>query len=70
MSCPIVICSVILGPVGSGRSTQARLLSRAIDAIHINTAALLREHLSIASDDANPEMREARDMMASGNLGA
>ncbi|MEO7617844.1 MAG: nucleoside monophosphate kinase, partial [Candidatus Saccharibacteria bacterium] len=39
---------VVIGPPGSGKGTQAELLSHALGAVHLSSGQVLREHASAA----------------------
>jgi adenylate kinase len=39
---------VVIGPPGSGKGTQAELLSKALGAVHLSSGEVLREHASAA----------------------
>ena len=43
---------VVIGPVGSGKTTHARRLARAMDVIHVSSAALLRNFATGPGADA------------------
>lgn len=58
------LCLILFGPPGSGKGTQAKLLSKALGVAHISTGDMLRAHLG-----ANDELgREIRNVMESGGL--
>jgi adenylate kinase len=55
---------ILLGPPGSGKGTQAKLLSRKYDLAHISTGDILRE----AKEARTPAGRHAEPYMVSGRL--
>ncbi len=55
---------IFLGPPGSGKGTQAKLLSQRMGLLHFATGNILRE----AIDKGTPEGRRANPYMANGQL--
>ncbi len=55
---------VFFGPPGSGKGTQAKLLSKELNISHLSTGDILREKL-VDSDSLSLELKE---IMSSGNL--
>lgn len=55
---------ILIGPPGSGKGTQAELLSQRLGLVHYSTGDVLRE----AIDKNTPEGRKARPFMANGQL--
>ncbi len=55
---------VFFGPPGSGKGTQAKLLSSKLNIIHLSTGDILREKLK----DDDDVSRKLNDIMSSGNL--
>ena len=55
---------VFFGPPGSGKGTQAKLLSSKINIVHLSTGDILREKLK-EGDDLS---RKLNDIMSTGNL--
>lgn len=55
---------ILLGPPGSGKGTQAKLLSQRLGVVHISTGDILRQ----AIDQQTPEGKLAQPYMAKGNL--
>ncbi|MBI4029074.1 MAG: nucleoside monophosphate kinase [Candidatus Blackburnbacteria bacterium] len=55
---------IILGPVGSGKSTQAQILADEIGAIHLNTGDLLY----YASQETTPEATTIKETMDRGEI--
>jgi len=55
---------LMLGPPGSGKGTQAALISHALDIPHISTGEMLREAVSAGTDLGN----KAEALMARGDL--
>ena len=55
---------VFFGPPGSGKGTQAKLLAKELNILHLSTGDILREKLSNA-DSLSTKLKE---IMASGNL--
>jgi adenylate kinase len=55
---------VFFGPPGSGKGTQAKLLVKELNILHLSTGDILREKLS-GSDKLSIKLRE---IMSSGNL--
>jgi adenylate kinase len=55
---------VLFGPPGSGKGTQAKLLTERLSLPHVSTGDMLREHIQLG--DALG--REVRDLIKAGNL--
>ena len=55
---------VFFGPPGSGKGTQAKLLSQKLKILHLSTGDILREKLN----DADSLSLKLKEIMASGNL--
>jgi adenylate kinase len=55
---------IMIGPPGSGKGTQAKLLSQRMNLVHVSTGDILRD--AVAKD--TPEGRLARPYMAAGKL--
>ncbi|MCS7045784.1 MAG: adenylate kinase [Gemmataceae bacterium] len=55
---------IFLGPPGSGKGTQAKLLSERLGLCHIATGDLLREAVQLGT----PEGRQAQELIAAGQL--
>ena len=55
---------IFFGPPGSGKGTQAKLLSKNLNIIHLSTGDILREKL----DDNDELSLELKRIMSSGNL--
>jgi adenylate kinase len=55
---------IFFGPPGSGKGTQAKLLAKELNILHLSTGDILREKLSNA-DSLSTKLKE---IMASGNL--
>jgi adenylate kinase len=55
---------IMIGPPGSGKGTQAKLLSQRMNLVHISTGDILRD--AVARD--TPEGRRAKPFMAAGQL--
>lgn len=57
-------CLILFGPPGSGKGTQAKILSQSLGLAHISTGDMLRAHLA-AGDELG---REVSSIMQSGGL--
>lgn len=55
---------IMIGPPGSGKGTQARLLGQRMNLVHISTGDILRD----AVDKKTPEGKRAQPFMAAGQL--
>ena len=55
---------VFFGPPGSGKGTQAKLLSKELNILHLSTGDILREKLS----DGDSLSLKLKEIMSSGNL--
>lgn len=55
---------VILGPQGSGKGTQAKLLAEKFDLVHLSSGDLLRQE----ADSGSPKGKIIADLLAKGNL--
>ncbi len=55
---------VFFGPPGSGKGTQAKLLSSKFNIVHLSTGDILREKLK----DGDDLSRKLNDIMSTGNL--
>ena len=55
---------VFFGPPGSGKGTQAKLLSKELNLLHLSTGDILREKLS----DGDTLSIKLKQIMSSGNL--
>lgn len=55
---------IMIGPPGSGKGTQAKLLSQRMNLVHVSTGDILRD--AVAKD--TPEGRRAKPFMAAGQL--
>jgi adenylate kinase len=55
---------VFFGPPGSGKGTQAKLLARELNILHLSTGDILREKLS----DDDSLSTKLKEVMSSGNL--
>jgi adenylate kinase len=55
---------IMIGPPGSGKGTQAKLLSQRMNLVHVSTGDILRD----AAAKDTPEGRRARPFMAAGKL--
>ena len=55
---------VFFGPPGSGKGTQAKLLSKELNILHLSTGDILREKLS----DGDSLSIKLKEIMSSGNL--
>ena len=55
---------VFFGPPGSGKGTQAKLLAKELNVLHLSTGDILREKLS----DADKLSIKLKEIMSSGNL--
>ncbi len=55
---------VFFGPPGSGKGTQAKLLSKELNILHLSTGDILREKLK----DSDALSIKLQDIMSSGNL--
>ena len=55
---------VFFGPPGSGKGTQAKLLSRYLNILHLSTGDILREKLN----DGDSLSIKLKEIMSSGNL--
>ena len=55
---------VFFGPPGSGKGTQAKLLAKELNVLHLSTGDILREKLS----DNDPLSIKLKEIMSSGNL--
>ena len=55
---------VFFGPPGSGKGTQAKLLSKELDILHLSTGDILRDKLS----DSDALSIKLKEIMSSGNL--
>ena len=55
---------VFFGPPGSGKGTQAKLLSKELNILHLSTGDILREKLS----DGDTLSAKLKEIMSSGNL--
>jgi adenylate kinase len=55
---------VFFGPPGSGKGTQAKLLAKELDLLHLSTGDILREKLS----DRDTLSIKLKEIMSSGNL--
>ena len=59
---------IIMGPPGSGKSTQARLLADKIDYVHLDTGAYLESVLYDPANAKNKEIAEERRAFEKGEL--
>ena len=55
---------IFFGPPGSGKVTQAKLLAKELDLLHLSTGDILREKLS----DRDTLSIKLKEIMSSGNL--
>ena len=55
---------VFFGPPGSGKGTQAKLLAKELNILHLSTGDILREKLS----DGDSLSAKLKEVMSSGNL--
>jgi adenylate kinase len=55
---------VFFGPPGSGKGTQAKLLAKELNILHLSTGDILRDKLS----DGNSLSIKLKEVMSSGNL--
>jgi adenylate kinase len=55
---------IFFGPPGSGKGTQAKLLAKELNVLHLSTGDILREKLS----DADSLSIKLKEIMSSGNL--
>ena len=55
---------IFFGPPGSGKGTQAKLLARDLDILHLSTGDILREKLN----DGDSLSMKLKKVMSSGNL--
>ena len=55
---------VFFGPPGSGKGTQAKLLAKELNILHLSTGDILREKLS----DGDSLSIRLKEIMSSGNL--
>ena len=55
---------VFFGPPGSGKGTQAKLLAKELNVLHLSTGDILRDKLS----DADSLSIKLKEIMSSGNL--
>jgi len=55
---------IFFGPPGSGKGTQAKLLAKEFNILHLSTGDILREKLS----DGDPLSKKLKKIMSSGNL--
>jgi len=55
---------VFFGPPGSGKGTQAKLLAKELNILHLSTGDILRDKLS----DGDSLSKELKKIMSSGNL--
>ena len=55
---------IFFGPPGSGKGTQAKLLSKELNLLHLSTGDILREKLS----DGDTLSIKLKEIMSSGNL--
>ena len=55
---------ILMGPPGSGKGTQAKLLCEHYGIVHISTGDLLRA----AMQEDSPKGRELKELMGTGNL--
>lgn len=55
---------VFFGPPGSGKGTQAKLLAKELNILHLSTGDILREKLS----DGDTLSAKLKEIMSSGNL--
>jgi adenylate kinase len=55
---------IFFGPPGSGKGTQAKLLAKELDLLHLSTGDILREKLS----DRDTLSIKLKEIMSSGNL--
>ena len=56
--------TIFFGPPGSGKGTQAKLLSRYLNILHLSTGDILREKLN----DGDSLSIKLKEIMSSGNL--
>jgi len=59
---------IIYGPQGSGKSTQAELVSRQFGLVHFDTGAVLRDVLYDPKNQENPEIQKHRAVNEAGGL--
>ena len=55
---------IFFGPPGSGKGTQAKLISQKLDILHLSTGDILREKLK----DGDALSLQLKEIMSSGNL--
>ena len=55
---------IFFGPPGSGKGTQAKLLAKELNILHLSTGDILREKLS----DGDSLSKKLKEIMSSGNL--
>ena len=55
---------IFFGPPGSGKGTQAKLLAKKLNILHLSTGDILREKLS----DGDSLSKKLKEIMSSGNL--
>ena len=55
---------VFFGPPGSGKGTQAKLLAKELNILHLSTGDILRDKLS----DGDSLSKKLKEIMSSGNL--
>src|SRR3989442_14084299 len=61
-----LVLGIIFGPPGSGKGTQAELITDALGTVHISTGDLLRAEAEAGS----PLGREVAPLLEAGHLGA
>ena len=55
---------IFFGPPGSGKGTQAKLIARELNILHLSTGDILRDKLS----DGDTLAIKLKEIMSSGNL--
>jgi len=55
---------IFFGPPGSGKGTQAKILSKDLNIVHLSTGDILREKLN----DGDSLSIKLKEIMSSGNL--
>src|SRR3989338_8038671 len=62
------IAVILLGPPGSGKTTQAQRLSEEFGLIHFNTGEVIKDTINDPANKNNPKMQHEKELYESGIL--